>query len=107
MALDIYTLPCGTQPGGVLQRISQQNMRTKEEKEVLEHFSGVVSIALNIFNIAKTFIERQKNIGRRKFIALKVFQILYKTSRNISGVGFSNNKLSVKGFILLSSDAEM
>ncbi|XP_045469394.1 transcription-associated protein 1 isoform X2 [Harmonia axyridis] len=43
-ALDVYTLPTGPQPVGVIQRINQQNMRTKEEKEVLEHFSGVFSM---------------------------------------------------------------
>ena len=41
-ALDIYTLSLGPQPAGP-QRINQQNVRNKEEKEVLEHFSGVVS----------------------------------------------------------------
>jgi hypothetical protein len=41
-ALDIYTLSLGPQPTGP-QRINQQNVRNKEEKEVLEHFSGVVS----------------------------------------------------------------
>lgn len=45
-ALDIYTLsvtPTATQPPG--QRPPPpQTVRTKEEKEVLEHFSGVVSI---------------------------------------------------------------
>lgn len=41
-ALDIYTLNVGPQ-GGIPQRVNQQTVRTKEEKEVLEHFSGVVS----------------------------------------------------------------
>lgn len=41
-ALDVYTLSIGPQMGGVPQRMTQQNVRTKEEKEVLEHFSGVV-----------------------------------------------------------------
>lgn len=44
-ALDIYTLSVGPQ-GGVspgVQRLNQQTVRSKEEKEVLEHFSGVVS----------------------------------------------------------------
>ena len=47
-ALDIYTLsvaplqPSALLPGG--QRTpAPQTVRTKEEKEVLEHFSGVVS----------------------------------------------------------------
>lgn len=40
-ALDIYTLNAGPQITGP-QRINQQNVRSKEEKEVLEHFSGVV-----------------------------------------------------------------
>ncbi|KAF5288689.1 hypothetical protein FQR65_LT11954 [Abscondita terminalis] len=40
-ALDIYTLNIGPQPTGV-QRLNQQTVRSKEEKEVLEHFSGVV-----------------------------------------------------------------
>lgn len=44
-ALDIYTLsitPTAVQQPG--QRLPpQQTVRTKEEKEVLEHFSGVVS----------------------------------------------------------------
>lgn len=41
-ALDIYTLNVGIQPAGNL-RVAQQNIRNKEEKEVLEHFSSVVS----------------------------------------------------------------
>lgn len=41
-ALDIYTLNVGPQ-GGIPGRVNQQNVRTKEEKDVLEHFSGVVS----------------------------------------------------------------
>ncbi|KAG5864322.1 hypothetical protein JTB14_004435 [Gonioctena quinquepunctata] len=43
-ALDIYTLSVGPQPAGLPQRMNQQNIRTKEEKEVLEHFSGVFSM---------------------------------------------------------------
>lgn len=42
-ALDIYTLNVGPTPVALPQRINQQNVRNKEEKEVLEHFSGVVS----------------------------------------------------------------
>lgn len=45
-ALDIYTLNVGPQ-GGIPPRVNQQTVRTKEEKDVLEHFSGVVSIASN------------------------------------------------------------
>lgn len=44
-ALDIYTLNVGPQPTGI-QRLNQQTVRSKEEKEVLEHFSGVVSSIL-------------------------------------------------------------
>ncbi|CAH0549746.1 unnamed protein product, partial [Brassicogethes aeneus] len=40
-ALDIYTLNVSPPQGP--QRLNQQNVRTKEEKEVLEHFSGVFS----------------------------------------------------------------
>lgn len=43
-ALDIYTINVGPTPTALPQRINQQNVRNKEEKEVLEHFSGVVSI---------------------------------------------------------------
>ncbi|CAH1110190.1 unnamed protein product [Psylliodes chrysocephalus] len=43
-ALDIYTLNIGPQPAGLPQRMNQQNVRSKEEKEVLEHFSGVFSM---------------------------------------------------------------
>lgn len=49
-ALDIYTLsatpvaPGTVLPGGQRTQ-SPQTVRTKEEKEVLEHFAGVVSIA--------------------------------------------------------------
>lgn len=46
-ALDIYTLYVGPQTTGP-QRVNQQNMRNKEEKEVLEHFSGVVSVFMLI-----------------------------------------------------------
>lgn len=53
-ALDVYSLNVGPPPGGITQRITQQNVRTKEEKEVLEHFSGVVSSMVNIFNILCT-----------------------------------------------------
>ncbi|XP_044261128.1 transcription-associated protein 1 [Tribolium madens] len=42
-ALDIYTLYPGPQVTGP-QRINQQNERNKEEKVVLEHFSGVFSM---------------------------------------------------------------
>ncbi|KAG8269636.1 hypothetical protein J6590_103438, partial [Homalodisca vitripennis] len=45
-ALDIYTLsitPTAAQPTG-LRQAPQQTVRTKEEKEVLEHFSGVFSV---------------------------------------------------------------
>lgn len=42
-ALDIYTLNVGPQSLGGQARINQQNLRSKEEKEVLEHFSSVVS----------------------------------------------------------------
>lgn len=42
-ALDIYTLNVGPQ-SGIPPRVNQQTVRTKEEKDVLEHFSGVVSI---------------------------------------------------------------
>lgn len=48
-ALDIYTLYVGPQTTGP-QRVNQQNMRNKEEKEVLEHFSGVVSVYLELKN---------------------------------------------------------
>lgn len=50
-ALDIYTINIGTVPIGPV-RLNQQNIRNKEEKEVLEHFSTVFS-AMN----AQTFHE--------------------------------------------------
>ncbi|KAI4454767.1 ataxia telangiectasia mutated atm -related [Holotrichia oblita] len=50
-ALDIYTINIGTVPIGPV-RLNQQNVRNKEEKEVLEHFSTVFS-AMN----AQTFHE--------------------------------------------------
>ncbi|VEN46895.1 unnamed protein product, partial [Callosobruchus maculatus] len=43
-ALDIYTLNIGPQPGVLPQRMNQNNVRSKEEKEGLEHFSGVFSM---------------------------------------------------------------
>nr|CAH7738954.1 unnamed protein product [Callosobruchus chinensis] len=43
-ALDIYTLSIGPQPGVIPQRTNQNNVRSKEEKEMLEHFSGVFSM---------------------------------------------------------------
>nr|CAH7738958.1 unnamed protein product [Callosobruchus chinensis] len=43
-ALDIYTLNIGPQPGVVPQRMNQNNVRSKEEKEGLDHFSGVFSM---------------------------------------------------------------
>lgn len=56
-------------PAALPQRINQQNVRNKEEKEVLEHFSGVVSLFSqkltshsfkrafkHIFDIANLFI---------------------------------------------------
>jgi transformation/transcription domain-associated protein len=50
-ALDIYTLSVtplapGTMLPGGQRTQSSQTVRTKEEKEVLEHFAGVVSTAL-------------------------------------------------------------
>lgn len=47
-ALDIYTLSVSPQTGVATgaQRLNQQNVRSKEEKEVLEHFSGVVSFTI-------------------------------------------------------------
>ncbi|XP_049825027.1 transcription-associated protein 1 isoform X2 [Aethina tumida] len=42
-ALDIYTLNVTPPNAAGPQRLNQQNVRTKEEKEVLEHFSGVFS----------------------------------------------------------------
>lgn len=46
-ALDVYTLPLApgmaAVPAGVQRPINVPNVRTKEEKEVLEHFAGVVS----------------------------------------------------------------
>lgn len=42
-ALDVYTLPVG-QIGPQRGATPQHNVRTKEEKEVLEHFSGVFSM---------------------------------------------------------------
>jgi transformation/transcription domain-associated protein len=49
-ALDIYTLSVspvapGTMLPGGQRTQSSQTVRTKEEKEVLEHFAGVVSTA--------------------------------------------------------------
>lgn len=52
-ALDIYTLNVGPQ-GGIPPRVNQQTVRTKEEKEVLEHFSGVVSIPIKKKNPSGT-----------------------------------------------------
>lgn len=44
-ALDIYTIniPSNGSAGGQVTKPSGQLPRSKEEKEVLEHFSGVVS----------------------------------------------------------------
>ena len=55
-ALDIYTLSVtALAPGTILssgQRTqSSQNVRTKEEKEVLEHFAGVVSALIILFRL--------------------------------------------------------
>jgi transformation/transcription domain-associated protein len=55
-ALDIYTLSVtALAPGTILssgQRTqSSQNVRTKEEKEVLEHFAGVVSTLIFLFRL--------------------------------------------------------
>jgi transformation/transcription domain-associated protein len=55
-ALDIYTLsvtpitPGTILPGGQRTQ-SSQNVRTKEEKEVLEHFAGVVSTLVSLFTL--------------------------------------------------------
>lgn len=47
-ALDVYTLPLApgmaAVPAGVQRPINVPNVRTKEEKEVLEHFAGVFSM---------------------------------------------------------------
>lgn len=51
-ALDIYTLNIGPQPAGLPQRMNQQNVRSKEEKEVLEHFSGVVRKNINVYRFS-------------------------------------------------------
>lgn len=55
-ALDIYTISIATNNQ---QRTSNQGPRTKEEKEVLEHFSGIVityiSNFLDIFNTLISF----------------------------------------------------
>jgi transformation/transcription domain-associated protein len=52
-ALDIYTLSvspltAGAMLPGVQRAQSSQTVRSKEEKEVLEHFAGVVSTAHSI-----------------------------------------------------------
>lgn len=55
-ALDIYTLsvtpvtPGTILPGGQRTQ-SSQTVRTKEEKEVLEHFAGVVSTLISLFTL--------------------------------------------------------
>lgn len=41
-ALDIYTINIPGIPGGQIAKPSGQLPRSKEEKEVLEHFSGIV-----------------------------------------------------------------
>lgn len=46
-ALDIYTLNVGPQPGGA-PRQNQQTVRSKDEKEALEYFGGVVSVLYSI-----------------------------------------------------------
>ncbi|XP_057664226.1 transcription-associated protein 1 [Diorhabda carinulata] len=58
-ALDIYTLNVGSTQAGLPQRMNQQNVRSKEEKEVLEHFSGVFSMmnAQTFHEIFSTTIE--------------------------------------------------
>lgn len=53
-ALDIYTLYPGPQPAGP-RRINQQNVPNKEEKEVLEHFSGVVLDHASCFKLCFSF----------------------------------------------------
>ncbi|CAG9767854.1 unnamed protein product [Ceutorhynchus assimilis] len=57
-ALDIYTLNIGPQPGAPLPKI-MQTVKTKEEKEVLEHFSGVFSMmnSQTFYEIFSTTIE--------------------------------------------------
>ncbi|XP_050299225.1 transcription-associated protein 1 isoform X2 [Anthonomus grandis grandis] len=57
-ALDIYTLSIGPQPGVPLPKILQ-TVKSKEEKEVLEHFSGVFSMmnAQTFHDIFSTTIE--------------------------------------------------
>jgi transformation/transcription domain-associated protein len=52
-ALDIYALSVsplatGAMLPGVQRTLSSQFVRSKEEKEVLEHFAGVVSTARSI-----------------------------------------------------------
>lgn len=54
-ALDIYTLNIGPQPG-INARINQQNVRSKEEKEVLEHFSSVVSFSYTCRHTIKSLL---------------------------------------------------
>nr|XP_022907724.1 transformation/transcription domain-associated protein [Onthophagus taurus] len=58
-ALDVYTLSCGNLPLGGQARLNQQNVRNKEEKEVLEHFSSVFTLmnAQTFHEIFSTTIE--------------------------------------------------
>lgn len=57
-AFDIYTLSNGPQPGSVL-RLQQKKVRSEEEKEVLQNFSGIFSLmsSQNFYEIFNTTIE--------------------------------------------------
>ena len=48
-ALDIYTITVNTSGQTCVRPAAVATVKTKEEKEVLEHFAGVVSQALVFF----------------------------------------------------------
>lgn len=75
-ALDIYTVNVNP----TQQRTSGLISRSKEEKEVLEHFSGIVSI---MFNRNFTISLSLKTIKILSFFLLVSYDALPKLSRNI------------------------
>ena len=52
-ALDIYQIQIGTNGQTTIRPPAMQGVRIKDEKEVLEHFAGVVRISL-ILGLSQT-----------------------------------------------------
>lgn len=68
----MYTLNINSLSGGLPPRTGQQNVRSKEEKEDLEHFSGVVSNSdLSTYKLASLlvniFIEHQATYSSKTY----------------------------------------